>query len=287
MNGELRTLLRSNRGVITRAQARVARVLHLVDYAARAGQLEKIYHGVYAARPVDVRTRRRAALMSCRGRAALSHTTALSAWRLLRDDNGPIHVTVPLNSKIAARGLIVHRRIGFALDGRHVRYLNGLPTTNLEQTLVDSWPLLPPNQRRAPVIRAVTDRRTTPTRIHHAIPPKLPDKTTLELLIHLLAIGCHSPLEIWGHHHIFTTPGMPDFQRQVPIRLPGHTVYLDLYAPPKNSTSNSTATAPTPLPPTANATCAATPPSQRSASSSCATPTTDSPTTPTASAARC
>lgn len=204
---------------------------HLVDYAIRAGQLEAVHHGVYAAKPVDDRNRRRAALVYCRGRAAISHTTALTVWLLhdIRDDE-PVHVTIPSTTKIRARGLVVHRRHGFALDGAHVRFLDGLPTTVLEQTLVDCWPILPPERRREPVIRAVTGRRTTPDRIRRVIEPKLTDKATLTELLDLLAIGCHSPLEICGHQHVFTGLGMPPFRRQVPIRLPGRTVYLDLYA---------------------------------------------------------
>jgi very-short-patch-repair endonuclease len=95
---------------------------------------------------------------------------------------------------------------------------------------VDSWPLLPVSQRREPVIRAVADRRTTPERIRQAIPPKLADKGGLERLIHLLTIGCHSPLEMWGFEHIFSGPGMPEFRRQVRMRLAGRTTYLDVYA---------------------------------------------------------
>jgi very-short-patch-repair endonuclease len=227
MKRDLQTLLRRRRGVLTRADARVAGALHLVDYAVRTGQLQRRHPGVYTIVNADAHTRRRAALVYCRGRAALSHTTALSAWLPHHDDRDPIHVTTTPGARIGNRGLIVHRRRG----PTGIRYLCGLPTTNLEQTLVDCWPLLPPGQRREPVIRAVTDRRTTPERIRQAIPPKLTDKASLEQLLHLLGIGCHSPLEIWGHQHIFTGPGLPDFQRQVPVRLPGHTVYLDLYAP--------------------------------------------------------
>jgi very-short-patch-repair endonuclease len=226
MNRDLQNLLRRRRGVLTRADARAAGALHLVDYALRAGQLQRRHPGVYTSGTADAHTRRRAALAYCRGRAALSHTTALSAWRLHRDDGEPIHVTTAPDSRIGNHGLVVHRRRG----GARVRYLHGLPTTALEQALVDSWPLLPPSQRREPVIRAVADRRTTPARIQQAIPTKLTDKVTLADLLHLLAIGCHSPLEIWGHKHIFTGPGMPDFQHQVPMRVHGRNVYLDLYA---------------------------------------------------------
>jgi very-short-patch-repair endonuclease len=231
MNRELHTFLRRHRGVITRADARAAHLSHLVDYAIRAGQLENVHRGVYAAKPVDDRIRRRAAFVYCRGRAAISHTTALATWLLhdVRDDE-PIHVTIPSVTKIRARGLVVHRRDGFALDAAHVRSLDGLPTTVLEQTLVDCWPILPPERRREPVIRAVTDRRTTPARIRRVVDPRVTDKATLIGLLDLLAIGCHSPLEIWGHQHVFTGPGMPDFRRQVPVRLRSRTVYLDLYA---------------------------------------------------------
>src|SRR5689334_12522732 len=230
MNRDLQTLLHRRRGVLTRADARTTGALHLIDYAVRAGHLQRRHPGVYTAPAADARTRGRAALVYCRGRAALSHTTALSVWLLHDDEAGPIHVTVPASVRIKSHGLLVHRRRAFALDGAHVRSLDGLPTTTLEQTLVDCWPILPPERRREPVIQAVTGRRTTPDRIRRVIDPRLTDKATLTELLHLLAIGCHSPLEIWGHQHIFTGPGMPPWRRQVPIRLPGRTVYLDLYA---------------------------------------------------------
>ncbi|MEU7933633.1 DUF559 domain-containing protein [Micromonospora echinofusca] len=104
--------------------------------------------------------------------------------------------------------------------------------TRLEQTLVDSWPILPSAERRAPVIRAVNDRLTTPERLAVALgnAPKLHDRAAFRTLLTRLAEGCRSPLEIWGHERVFTGPGMPAFRRQVRIRVGPRTMYLDLFA---------------------------------------------------------
>ena len=49
------------------------------------------------------------------------------------------------------------------------------------------------------------------------------------LLVELLLLGCHSALEIWGHDHVFTGPGMPPSRAQVPVRLGQRTIYLDRF----------------------------------------------------------
>ncbi|NJP34410.1 DUF559 domain-containing protein [Micromonospora thermarum] len=102
----------------------------------------------------------------------------------------------------------------------------------LEAALVGSWPLLPLAERHGPVIRAVNDRLTTPDRLRAALAPvpRLPGRTALRTLLTRLADGCRSPLEIWGHEHVFVGPGMPEFHRQFRLRLDRRTVYLDLYA---------------------------------------------------------
>src|SRR5690606_24095615 len=50
------------------------------------------------------------------------------------------------------------------------------------------------------------------------------------VLLDLLAAGCLSPLEIWGHLRVFTGPGMPRFGRQVRVRAGRRSIYLDVYA---------------------------------------------------------
>ena len=73
---------------------------------------------------------------------------------------------------------------------------------------------------------------TTPERILAALEaaPRLADRAAIRVLLHRLASGCHSALEIWGHDHVFTGPGMPPFERQVAVRADGRTHYLDVWA---------------------------------------------------------
>jgi very-short-patch-repair endonuclease len=232
VNPELDLLLRRQRDVITRSAALAVMSQRQVDYAIRAGHVVRVHRGVYARPPVTPYGRRRAALIYCSGRAVLSHLTALAIWGLWEDDGGPVHVTMGTDRPTTGAGLVVHRREGYALGVEPVRYRAGLPVTSIEHALVDSWPLLPGDHRRAPVIRAVAGRRTTAGRVQKALDdrPRLVDRVSLARLLHLLEIGCHSPLEIWGYEHIFTGADMPAFRRQVPIRLGGRLVYLDVFA---------------------------------------------------------
>jgi len=168
------------------------------------------------------------------GRGALSHTTALALWGLHQPVAGePVRLSVPPGLGLRTRpGLVIHQRHGFTVEPPQVVVRQGLPVTRLETAVVDSWPVLAPERRRDPVIRAVNDRMTTPERLVDALDaaPKLRDRVELRSLLHLLTIGCRSPLEIWGHDHVFTGPDMPSFDRQVRLTISRRTVYLDLYA---------------------------------------------------------
>ncbi|MCZ7422252.1 DUF559 domain-containing protein [Verrucosispora sp. WMMA2121] len=126
----------------------------------------------------------------------------------------------------------MHRRRGLTVEPPQVVVRQGQPVTRVEQTLVDSWPMLSPTEQRAPIIEAVNARLTTPERLASALrgASKLPDRAALRTLLTRLDEGCRSPLEIWGHEHVFTGPGMPAFQRQVRIIIGGRSMYLDLLA---------------------------------------------------------
>lgn len=208
----------------------------VIEHASRSGHLRRILPGVYldAAVPDTPALRRRAALAWLDGRGALSHTTALAVWGLADQEAGDaVHVTVPAAVRVRSHpGFQVHHVAGFAPEPPHVVTRNGLPVTSLERSLVDAWPLLPPQDRRAPAIRAVTGRMTTPARIGRALgaAPRLPHRAELRNLLSLLAAGCQSPLEIWGHLRVFTGPGMPRFRRQVRVRVGRRSIYLDVYA---------------------------------------------------------
>jgi len=237
MNEELRTLLQRNDGVVTRDEACQVIAARALERACHAGQVVRLLPGVYVdAGCGDLTTTHRlAAVKYTARRGALSHTTALDVWGLRPTDPGePIHLSVPTWVRLRPTPLlVVHQRRCLAIAPPFVVERRGLPVTRLETTLLDAWPLLPPDERFAPLIKAVSERWTTPQRISVApkAAPRLPGRAALRTLLARLADGCHSALEIWGHDHVFTGPGMPVFQRQVMMRLGGRTVYLDVLAP--------------------------------------------------------
>ncbi|MGN9906610.1 DUF559 domain-containing protein [Phytohabitans sp. LJ34] len=177
---------------------------------------------------------RHAAVRYAAGRGALSHTTALEVWGLRPAEPAePVHLSVPADVRLRPHPpVVVHQRRDLRIEPPDVLVRDGLPVTRLETTLVDAWPLLSPEQRPAPLIRAVGDRRTTPERILAALEatPRLSDRAAIRVLLDRLAGGCHSALEIWDHDHVFTGPAMPPFERQVRVRLGGRTYYLDVFA---------------------------------------------------------
>ncbi|SCG45872.1 Protein of unknown function [Micromonospora halophytica] len=183
---------------------------------------------------LDLDTRRRVALAYADGRAALSSVTALDVWGLRRQSaDEPTHLDTPHGSGLRPRPLLaVHHRHGLTMGPPGVVVRAGMPVVRLERALVDAWPLLPPADRAAPVIRAVNDRLTTPERIRAALAtaPRLADRVQLRTLLARLDAGCRSPLEVWGHDHVFTGPGMPAFRRQTRVVVGRRVMYLDVYA---------------------------------------------------------
>ncbi|MFJ8581093.1 endonuclease domain-containing protein [Micromonospora sp. NPDC093277] len=252
MNPVLMELVGRGGGLVTRATAVQVVPEWTLERACHVGDLVRVLPEVFAAahlladRPcravpaigrLDPELGRRAVLAWADGRGALSHLCALAAWGLHRQAAGDLlHLSVPAGVSLRSRpGVAVHRRQGLVLEPPHVMVRRGLAVTRIEPALVDSWPILPPGERRAPVIQAVNDRLTTPERLEVALgaSPRLNGRVAFRTLLRRLAEGCRSPLEIWGHERVFTGPGMPRFRRQVPIRLGSRTVYLDLYAEPE------------------------------------------------------
>ncbi|MEV4482651.1 DUF559 domain-containing protein [Micromonospora coxensis] len=82
------------------------------------------------------------------------------------------------------------------------------------------------------MIRAVNDRLTTAGRLNAALAaaPRLADRAQLRTLLARLEAGCRSTLEVWGHDHVFTGPGMPVFRRQARVVVGRRVMYLDVYA---------------------------------------------------------
>ncbi|MFG1847988.1 DUF559 domain-containing protein [Micromonospora carbonacea] len=162
-------------------------------------------------------------------------TGDLHAWGVRRQpDDEPVHLDVPARSGLRFRPphLVLHHRHGFRPEPPQAVARRGLPVVRLARALVDAWPLLPAVDRTAPLVRAVNDGLTTPARVGEALAeaPRLARRAELRVLLDRLSAGCRSPLEVWGHDHVFTGAQMPRLRRQFRVRIEGRTRYLDVYA---------------------------------------------------------
>ncbi|MCG5470642.1 DUF559 domain-containing protein [Micromonospora sp. LAH09] len=247
MNSVLWELVELGGGLVTLRAARQVVPSWTLQSACRDSELVRVLPEVFVAAHLvggrsgtpaisrlDPTLGHRAALAWAGGFGALSHLSALGVWGLRPPAVGDlVHLSTPASANLRTRpGVVVHRRRGLLMEPPHVVVRQGLTVTRLEQALVDSWPTMPPVERRAPVIRAVNQWLTTPERLGVALEstPKLTDRAAFRTLLTRLADGCRSPLEIWGHEHVFTGPGMPAFRRQMPVRVRRRTVYLDMFA---------------------------------------------------------
>lgn len=248
VDARLQSLLDRRGGLVTRRDVLSLAPSWTLQGACRAGRLVRVLPEVYVDAalirhtrpdlPILARTApelaRRAALAYAGGRGALSRLTALEVWGLRRrPPSEPVHLDVSIGSGLRGRPhLLVRHRPGFAVEPPHVVLRSGHPVTRLDRTLVDSWPLLPTVDRPGMLIRAVNDRLTTPQRLVAALAevPRLTDRTAVRGLLDRLAAGCRSPLEVWGHDHVFTGAGMPTLIRQARVRVGPRTIYLDMFA---------------------------------------------------------
>jgi very-short-patch-repair endonuclease len=108
-----------------------------IENRLRAGQLHRIYQGVYAVGHTRLTQEGRflSAVFACGDRAVLSHNSAAVLWKL-RPPKGPrVDVTVPSGGTRARRGaVIVHRS---PLPNEDVTVHDAIPVTTPERTLVD------------------------------------------------------------------------------------------------------------------------------------------------------
>jgi very-short-patch-repair endonuclease len=195
-----------------------------------SGRLVRLRPGVFAV-PSSAdhwRTRLAAAL---EGRQAVaSHVTALALWELVEHPAGPIHATVdPAMSARGSAGVVLHRSPGLFDERQRV---DGLATTSVQRSLVDTWGTPGPPRRgdvRAAAIAAVRRRLCSAGDLDRELSrrPRLAGRRELAGLVALLADGCQSELEIWGCLHVLRAPGMPTFVQQRRIAVGGETFVLD------------------------------------------------------------
>jgi very-short-patch-repair endonuclease len=237
VNPKLSQLIGAGGGVVRRRACLKVVEHHVLDRALESGQVIRALPETYLT-PAALADRHaviRAAAIYSGAAAAASHLTALELWRLPvppQERVRRIHLmTNEHHHPRGAPGVVVHRRRGFTAQPPDVAICQGIPVTSLETSIVDSWPLLEHDAKRAPAIEAVAQRMTTPQGLSAALDgcPRLGGRRHLAQLIARLAAGCRSPLEIWGYDHVFSGPGMTGFVRQRPVLLAGRTVYLDVF----------------------------------------------------------
>ncbi|MDQ1685066.1 MAG: hypothetical protein QOC82_1803 [Frankiaceae bacterium] len=215
-------------GVFTRAEALTQFAAHIVDDAVQDGAIRRLLPSTYALAD-DRGTLRRGALAH-RPDAALAALDALDVWAVLDDQlaDGPIRMVTDARHR---ESTVPQLRISRRTTPPSVVVRAGMRVTRLEESIVDSWPLLPAINRRAPALVAVRDRRTTGGRLLDALAARgrVTGAAEMRRTFGLITAGCHSPLELWGHEKVFIHGELRRATCQVRVRLGNRVVYLDRY----------------------------------------------------------
>jgi len=195
------------------------------------GTLTRVFPHVYVARGhrLDDDLLLRAALRHAGPGAAVSHTSALAVWGLV-ELRRPVHLTVDQGVRRAgSQDLVVHRRLRFSAEPPQCVVRRGVPVTELARSLVDSWPLLPPADRRPLVLDAARRRLVTATGLIGALAerPNVGGHRTLAQAIDLVHDGCESELEALGVLGVFRHRSLPRSTGQYRLSLPEGTFRLD------------------------------------------------------------
>jgi hypothetical protein len=227
----IRAAVHEHGGLATRRQLleRVPRQV-LDGYVARK-QLVRVFPSVYRLRDGvdDDATLLRAALLHAGPVAALSHTTALSVWGL-RALERPLHLTVDQDIRRAgAPDLVVHRRLRFDPQSSQCLVRRGLLITTLPRTVLDSWPLLPPTERRPLALDLANRGLITARQLEEALVerPNVGGRRGLRQVIDLIADGCRSELEAHGVLNVFRHRSLPPSVGQYAVQLADRRARLD------------------------------------------------------------
>lgn len=227
----IRETVMSNGGLATRQQLLRCIPAAVLDGHIGRRQLVRVFPHVYRLKdtPDDDLTSLRAALLHAGPASALSHTTALAVWGECAFAR-PLHLTVDESVRRAGSPeLIVHRRKDFDPESRQCVERRGLRVTALPRTVVDSWPLLPPDQRRPLALDLARRRLVTADQLDDALAgrPNVAGRRLLRQTIDLIADGCQSELEAHGILGVFRHRSLPRSVGQYRIGLPDMVVHLD------------------------------------------------------------
>jgi very-short-patch-repair endonuclease len=133
-------LVAGQHGVVTRAQLMDADVSSAaIGRRLKAGRLRALHSGVYLAGPIEPeRAREMAAVLAGGPAAALSHTSALHAWKMLRfEAPRPVHVSGPGGRDGRRPGIVFHRLSSPWTDDERT-IVDGISTTTPARTIVDA-----------------------------------------------------------------------------------------------------------------------------------------------------
>lgn len=177
-------------GVVSRSQLLVlgytpAAIAHRLD----RGRLHPVSRGVYAVgRPELSRLgQMMASALACGAGAVVSHGTAAELWRLRRREPGPLHISVPGETRARRPGIVVHRRVVLTPSAptRH----EGVPVTSVVLTLIDLAATLPAAQLERAVNMADSLDLLDPERLYVTLEafPSVPGVRALRELL-----GTHS-----------------------------------------------------------------------------------------------
>ncbi|WP_144121644.1 DUF559 domain-containing protein [Catellatospora sichuanensis] len=233
MQPALREVMLARDGLADRAAVTSAVAEHVLAYAVQAGLVARPLPRTFLLPEVlgDWDTVLRAALSYAGPPVAVSHLSALRVWGLPVPDDSWIHLLTGDSRHLrGAPGVRVHRREDFTPEPPQAVMRAGIPVTRLEAAVVDSWPLLDGDAKRAPAITAVSNRLTTPGRLLEEMEraPRLAGRRHLVQLLERLAAGCHSPLELWGYDRVFRGRAFARLRRQVKIMVGERAVFLDI-----------------------------------------------------------
>ena len=212
-------------GIATRQQLLARVPVTVLDGYVGRRTLQRVLPHVYcpAGFRVDDALLLRAALLHVGPGAALSHTTALSLWGVVPLTR-PIHVTIDQSRRRAGtQGLIVHRRHRFHAEPPQCVRRGDLLVTDAPRSMIDSWPLLPPAERRPLLLDVIRRGTVTPEALREALAerPNVGGHRALAQAIELASDGCQSELEALGVLHVFRHRSLPASVGQCRVELTG------------------------------------------------------------------
>jgi very-short-patch-repair endonuclease len=223
--------MRDHGGLATRRQLLERVPRQVLDGYVGRHHLVRVFPRVYRLRHSadDDMAVLRAALLHAGPVAALSHTTALAVWGVRHLDR-PLHLTVDQSVKRAgAPELLVHRRLRFDPESPQCVQRRGLLVTALPRTVIDSWPLLPPAERRPLALDLSNRGLVTARHLGEALAerPNVAGRRGLRQTIELIADGCRSELEAHGVLNVFRHRSLPPSVGQYQVQLPARRFRLD------------------------------------------------------------